>query len=96
MNEMGMRVLDTASVNFCQNRFLTYRKISNMRRTLVGNNIVDQSDVVGASPVGAAPTTSSFFDLTSGFKGFGKDSRKPLRESFKNWNLVRLMLANWR
>ena len=27
---------------------------------LVGNEIVDHSDVVGASPVGAAPTTSSF------------------------------------
>ena len=37
-----------------------YRKISNIRRTLVGNTIVDHSDVVGASPVGAAPTTSSF------------------------------------
>ena len=36
------------------------RKISNIRRTLVGNKIVDHSDVVGASPVGAAPTTSSF------------------------------------
>ena len=30
------------------------------QRTLVGNWIVDHSDVVGASPVGAAPTTSSF------------------------------------
>ena len=29
-------------------------------RTLVGNKIVDHSDVVGALPVGAAPTTSSF------------------------------------
>ena len=29
-------------------------------RTLVGNKIVDNSDVVRASPVGAAPTTSSF------------------------------------
>ena len=29
-------------------------------RTLVGNKIVDNSDVVGPSPVGAAPTTSSF------------------------------------
>ena len=38
----------------------TYRKTSNIRRTLVGNDIVDHSDVVGASPVGAAPTTSSF------------------------------------
>ena len=34
--------------------------ISNIRRTLVGNKIVDHSDVVGASPAGAAPTTSSF------------------------------------
>ena len=39
---------------------LIYRKTSNIRRTLVGNNIVDHSDVVGAAPVGAAPTTSSF------------------------------------
>ena len=35
-----------------------YRQVSNIRRTLVGNEIVDNSDVVGASPVGAAPTTS--------------------------------------
>ena len=37
-----------------------YRKISNIRRTLLENKIVDHSDEVGASPVGAAPTTSSF------------------------------------
>ena len=36
------------------------RKVSNKSSTLVGNKIVDHSDVVGASPVGAAPTTSSF------------------------------------
>ena len=39
---------------------LIYRQVSNIRRTLVDNKIVDHSDVVGASPVGAAPTTSSF------------------------------------
>ena len=39
---------------------IEYRKVSNIRRTFVGNKIVDHSDVVGASPVGAAPTTSSF------------------------------------
>ena len=39
---------------------ITYRKTSNISRTFVGNNIVDNSNVVGASPVGAAPTTSSF------------------------------------
>ena len=40
--------------------FNVYRKISNIRRTLLSNKIVDHSDVDGASPVGAAPTTSSF------------------------------------
>ena len=44
----------------CQWSYDMYRKTSNIRRTLVGNKIVDHSDVVGASPVGAAPTTSSF------------------------------------
>ena len=37
-----------------------YRQVSNIRHTLVGSLIVDHSDVVGASPVGAAQTTSSF------------------------------------
>ena len=40
-----------------------YRQIHNIKRTLVGNMIVDRSDVVGASPVGAAPTISSFSTL---------------------------------
>ena len=39
---------------------IKYRQVSNIRHTLVGYKIVDYSDVVGASPVGAAPTTSSF------------------------------------
>ena len=39
---------------------IDYCKTSNISRTLVGNKIVDHSDAVGASPVGAAPTTSSF------------------------------------
>ena len=37
-----------------------YRKTSYISRTSVGNKIVDNSDVVGASPVGAAPTTTTF------------------------------------
>ena len=32
-----------------------YHQTSNISHTLVGNEIVDHSDVVGASPVGAAP-----------------------------------------
>ena len=58
-------------MNFtCQNKLVfvsfhaysvsNYRKTSNISRTLAGNKIVDNSDVVGASPVGAAPTTLSF------------------------------------
>ena len=43
-----------------QPQWVKYRKTSNISRTFVGNKIVDNSDVVGASPVGAAPTTSSF------------------------------------
>ena len=42
------------------NWFLCYRKTSDISRTLVSNKIVDNSDVVGASPTGAATTTSSF------------------------------------
>ena len=38
-----------------------YRKTSDIDGTSLGNKIVDYSDEVGASPVGAAPTTSSFF-----------------------------------
>ena len=37
-----------------------YHQTSKIRCTWVGNNIVDHSDAVGALPVGAAPTTSSF------------------------------------
>ena len=39
---------------------INYRQVSNIKCTLVGNKIVDHSDVIEASPVGAAPTTSSF------------------------------------
>ena len=41
-------------------RIKDYRQVSNISGTLAGDKIVDHSDVVGASPVGAAPTTSSF------------------------------------
>ena len=37
-----------------------YCQTSKISCTPAHNNIVDHSDVVGASPVGAAPTTSSF------------------------------------
>ena len=37
-----------------------YRQSSSISLTLVGNKLDAHSDVVGASPVGAAPTKSSF------------------------------------
>ena len=37
-----------------------YRQTSNTSRYLAGNNIVDYSDVVGISTVGAVPSTSLF------------------------------------
>ena len=57
-------------------------KTFKMRRTLVGNKIADLSDFIR--------------DLSSGFKGFGKESRKTVRESFKFWDLVRLIYDTWR
>ena len=39
----------------------TYHQTSNIRHTLVGSENIDPSDVVGASPMGAAPNTSSFW-----------------------------------
>ena len=57
----------------------TYRKISNIRCTLVGNKIVDHSDVVGASPVGAAPTKTSF----SNWHLASRDSAKTAARQYK-------------
>ena len=57
-------IADTTSSFILSNAFWsanTYRQVSNTRRTLVDNWIIDHSDVVGASPVGATPTISSFF-----------------------------------
>ena len=59
--------LNKTDVLYCLNQVphnmllnIKYRKTPDIRRTLVGITIVTRSDVVGASPVGAAPTTSEF------------------------------------
>ena len=38
---------------------VAYRQTSNIKRTFVSNKIVDHSDVVGASPIGAASSFST-------------------------------------
>ena len=69
-----------------------YRQTSIIRRTLVGNKLVDNSDVVEASPAGAAPTYSFILDLTPGFNGLCRDNCKTRWESFKFCELVHLIL----
>ena len=73
-----------------------YRKTSNIIHTLVGNNIFDHSDVVGASPVGAAANYIFILDLAPGFNGLGKDNCKTRQETFKFWDLMRLILQRCR
>ena len=53
-------LMEDENIKYKSIHISNYRKTSNMRCTLLGNKIVDHSDVVGASPVGTAPTTSSF------------------------------------
>ena len=62
----------------------SYRNTSNIRRAFVGNKIVDHSDVFGASPVSAAPPTSSFSTshMASIYIVLHKDNRKTRHETF--------------
>ena len=67
-----------------------YRETSIISRTLIGNKIVDHSDVVGASPVGAAPTTSTFPTQYLALMDWAKTTAR--RETSKVLDLVVLIL----
>ena len=69
-----------------------YRKTFNIRRTILGNKIVDHSDIVGASPVGAAPATSLFVSNT----WLQWIQQRQLQDETKKWDFVRLVLEIWR
>ena len=60
INHMSPLKTDTYNWNKSKQYKTMYCQTSNISHNLVGNVIVDLSDVVGASPVGDAPTTSSF------------------------------------
>ena len=45
---------------------VNYHQTCNIRHIFIGNRLANHSDVVAASPVGAAPTTSSFSTLYLG------------------------------
>ena len=69
-----------------------YRQTSNISRTLIGNKIVDHSDVVGASPVGAAPSTSPFLTYLISSMDWVKTTVRRDEKNFQFWDLVRLIL----
>ena len=70
----------------------TCRQVFNIKRTWVGNEIVDHSDVVRASPVGVAPTTSSFSTESLASIYCAKTTASRAEKHFKFWYLVRLIL----
>ena len=70
-----------------QTRLLYYRQTFNINRTLVGNKIVDLSDVVEASPEGAAQTIYLFSTLHLSSMGWAKTTSM--------WNEKNLILGFW-
>ena len=71
-------------------RIAIYCQTSNIRCTL-GNKIVDHSNVVGAPPVGAAPTPSSFSTYLASMD-WAKTTARRDQKHFKCWDLVGLIL----
>ena len=57
-NSMSADALPLCVARASAEIFVTHRQTSNIRSNLVGNELADHSDVVGASPVGAAPSIS--------------------------------------
>ena len=56
----GVIIWSTTHIVYNRLALRQYRQTSNISRNLIGNKLVGHSDVAGTSPVGAAPTTSSF------------------------------------
>ena len=69
-----------------------YCQTSSISHSLVGNKLVDHSVVVGASPIRRCSNYIFILDLTPGFNELGKDNYNRRRETFKCWDLVRLIL----
>ena len=65
----------------CLKPVLTYRQTSHISRNLVGYKLVDHADLVGASPVGAAPTMF-FVDLAPGFNGLDKTAARRIEKHY--------------
>ena len=89
-----------ASVTYSVKRCRTFYVPSALyiSRTLADNEIVDHSDVVGASPTLYRRCSNYIFilDLTPGINRLGKDNCKTRRETLKFSDLARLILEIWR
>ena len=72
---------------------LMYLHTSSISHTLMASNIVDHSDVVGASPFGVASTTSSFSTQHLASMDWVKTTTR--REPFKCQDFVQLILEVW-
>ena len=71
-----------------------YRQIFNTCHALVGVKFVDHSDVVGASPAGAAPTPSTFSTQHMA-QWIGQRQLQDEKETFKFGDLERLTWLTW-
>ena len=71
-----------------------YRQAPNKRRTLIGNQIIDHSDVKRVKRDACRRCSNYVFILylTPGLNRLGKDKCKTRREPFKFWYLVCLIL----
>ena len=91
--DLGDRIQNASLYCYSKQTHLEYRQTSNIRRTLVGNDIADDSDVVACR---CCCNYILIIDLTPGFNGLDKDNCKTRRETFRFWYLVRLILEVWR
>ena len=70
-----------------------YHQTSNISCTLLGNDIIDHSDVVGAAPnCRCCSNYIPILNLTPGFNTLSKANCKTRRETFKYWHQVHLKL----
>ena len=74
----------------------TRRQTPNMKRTLVGNEIVYHSDVVGASLVDAAPTPPSFSTSHMASMDWAKTNARRDEKHSSFGIFVRFILEIWR
>ena len=88
--------LDSQHFTSLGHRTTTYPQTYNIRRTLVGNRMVDHTDVVGAWSVGVARTTLSFSTDHLASLDWERTTARRDEKHFKYWDLIRVILGIWR